>query len=206
MNIEEKKAEAKRLSDEYHIRDAVDLYREIAEEEPNWGNYYAFLAANNVDAYLTNGIGNLQGAIKIAEETIGITIRLSENEELMEKCGSEIIGLYAKACKIKGQSLFENNMTDSACLEFLQEAIDYGENEANYYAGLFYVQNSPDNPSYNFDLFKDYTSKAKAYLEAYLSNLSGNEDPERISVVEGFLASVAEMEEPKKKKGIFGLF
>lgn len=186
MNIEEKKIEAKRLLDEQHFTDAVNLYREIAEEEPNWGNYYAFLGVNNFNAYLTNEIGNLQGAVNEADETIRITIQLSENEELMEKAGDQVIKLYAEACKIKGQSIFENNQTDENCVHPLMEAIKYGKNEANYYLGLYYFYCSKND---NFD---GNTINFAKYMGDYVDNLTGNEDPDRIVHMTNYLISLYE--------------
>lgn len=174
MNIEEKKTLAQRLIDENRIGEVVDLYREIVEEEPTWGNYRTLMVGINTNAYLINEIGGLEKAIRVVEESIELAIKLSYNDELMEAVGDEVIELYAKACKIKGQSIYENNQTDEDCVQPLMEAIKYGLNEANYYLAMHYFFVSKNG---NYD---ENPQQFVKYCGDYLDNLTGNEDPERI--------------------------
>ena len=193
MYIDEMLEEAKRLFEEEKYIDSADLFERAAQESKKSNIVLQSMYGNNFVAYIFLDMGNYAGAIEYAERTINWGILCSQVEDVMNVCGEEILNNYRDACRYKGQAIFESDMSDDSCLTFLEEAEKYGDNEARYYLGLYYLMNNCE-PAENINLYYDYCKKQAEYHEAYIENIGGikEEDQEKISKLCDALAALYE--------------
>lgn len=189
MTRDEKFNLARQLMKENNIIEGVELLEELLEE--NSDDLDVMLVAVQAEclmAYVWLDMGLYDDAIKCADKAIDLAVRLSQVDEIMETREDSIIGAYRSAYRYKGQAIFEMDMSNSECLEALEEAAKYNENEALYYLGTYYaIALSDCNPD-NYDKFCSLCAKQAKYHEKYIENLKGEEDPERIKLVCNALA------------------
>ena len=190
-HIDEKLALSQKLINENKIVEGIELLEELLEESNELRVILAAMSGETFMAWVCLDMGGYDSAIRYADKAINLAVRLSQVDEVMEKYNDTIISDYRSAYRYKGQAIFEKDMSNCECLEALEEATQYNENEALYYLGLYYVVNNC-SPSDDYKKFCSYSAKQAEYHEKYVENLEGNEDPERIRRICNSLATLYE--------------
>ena len=191
MTVEERYAHANQLVEEEKYLDAVEEMEELARETGNIQIIFSSMALNNLVAKVRHEIGNQDGAIKNAERTIDWAIRLSEEEEIMNENREDILKKYSFAQSIKGRAIFCNDYSDASAVKPLEEAISYGDDEALFWLGYYYLMNQCE-PSEDIDSFTESCSRVAEYHERYLDSLTQVDEPERIVRISENLAAYYE--------------
>ena len=176
------------INEKQQFRNGADELEALAQETKNVTVVLGSMSASNMMAKLDFETENYAGSIHYADLVIDWAIMFSNEEALMNENKEQILNAYRLAQSLKGRAMLHKDMNDSECVGPLEEAVDYGDVEALYWLGAFYTMNNCE-PQENIELYKTGAVKAANYWEQYIEKCDKSEDPEKISMICGWLAS-----------------